>query len=63
MTKIATGIALGAMVVAAVALIGGPGLAASGNDGNTQVARLYELQAALHAALCVRDPVNGDSAP
>ncbi len=63
MTKIATGIALGAMVVAAVALIGGPGLAASGNDGNTQVARLYELQAALHAALRVRDPVNGDSAP
>jgi hypothetical protein len=63
MKKIATGIALGAMVVAAVALTGGPGLAAPGNDTNTQVARLYELQAAYHAALCVRDPVNGDSAP
>jgi hypothetical protein len=63
MKKIATGIALGAMVVATVALTGGPGLAASGNDSNTQVARLYELQAAIHAALCVRDPVNGDSAP
>ena len=62
MKKIATGIALGAMVVATVALTGGPGLA-SGNDGNTQVARLYELQAAIFAALCVRDPVNGDSAP
>jgi hypothetical protein len=63
MKKIATGIALGAMVVATVALTGGPVLAASGNDSNTQVARLYELQAAIHAALCVRDPVNGDSAP
>ena len=63
MKKIATGIALGAMVVATVALTGGPGLAASSNDSNTQVARLYELQAAIFAALCVRDPVNGDSAP
>src|SRR5213594_2068733 len=63
MEKIATGIALGAMVVATVALTGGPGLAASSNDGNTQVARLYELEAAFHAALSVRDPVNGDSAP
>jgi len=63
MKKIATGIALGAMVVATVALTGGPGLAASGNDSNTQVARLYQLQAAVQAALCVRDPVNGDSAP
>jgi hypothetical protein len=63
MKKIATVIALGSMVVAAVALTGGPGLAAAGNDTNTQVARLYELQAAYHAALSVRDPVNGDSAP
>jgi len=63
MKKTATGMALGAMVVATMALMGGPGLAAPGNDGNTQVARLYELQAAIHAALCVRDPVNGDSAP
>jgi hypothetical protein len=63
MKKIASGIALGAMVVATVALTGGPGLAASGNDSNTQVAKLYQLQAAIQAALCVRDPVNGDSAP
>jgi hypothetical protein len=63
MKKTATGIALGAMVVAAAALTGGPGLAAPGNDTNTQVASLYELQAAYHAALSVRDPVNGDSAP
>ena len=62
MRKIATGTALGAMVAAALALTGGPGLAAPGNDSNTQVAKLYELQAAYHAALCVRDPVNGDSA-
>jgi hypothetical protein len=62
MKKIATGIALGAMVVATVALTGGPGLAASGNDSNTQVARLYELQAAMNAATSVHDPVNGDSA-
>jgi hypothetical protein len=64
MTKLITsGIAPSAMVAAAVALMGGPGLAAPGNDSNTQVARLYELQAAFHAALSVRDPVNGDSAP
>src|SRR5712691_5076948 len=62
MKKIATGIALGAMVVATVALTGGPGLAASGNHSNTQVARLYELQAAMNAATSVHDPVNGDSA-
>ena len=59
---IATGIALGAMVLATTALTERPGLA-SGNDGNTQVARLHQLQAAFHAALSVRDPVNGDSAP
>ncbi|HEY2945757.1 MAG TPA: hypothetical protein VGN09_25220 [Vicinamibacteria bacterium] len=63
MKKIATGIALGAMVVATVALTGGPGLAASGNDSNTQVARLYQLQAAIHGALSVHDPVNGDPVP
>jgi len=62
MKKIATRIPLGAMAVATVVLMGGPGLAAPASDSNTQVARLYELQAAFHAALSVRDPVNGDSA-
>ena len=60
---ITSGIARSAMVAAAVALMGGPGVAAQGNGSNTQVARLYELQSAFHAALSVRDPVNGDSAP
>jgi hypothetical protein len=29
---------------------------------NTQLAELYQLQAAFHAAATVHDPVNGDSA-
>jgi hypothetical protein len=38
-----------------------PGHAESG-EANTQVAELYQLQAAFHRAATVHDPVNGDSA-
>ena len=38
-----------------------PGHAEAG-DANTQIAQLYQLQAAFHRAATVHDPVNGDSA-
>jgi len=52
-TLTTSAIAQSAMVAAAVVLMGGPGLAAPDTDSNMQVARLYELQAAFHAALSV----------
>lgn len=33
----------------------------AGDQANTQIAQLYELQAAFHRAASVHDPVNGDS--
>jgi hypothetical protein len=33
----------------------------SSNGTNTQIAKLYELQAAFHRDATVRDPINGDS--
>ena len=53
--RIALGMAAALLALASRPM---PGYAGS----NTQVAELYQLQAAFHAAGSVRDPVNGDSA-
>src|SRR5229473_521401 len=46
-----------AAAIFAIATWNSPGRAAE----NTQLAELYQLQAAFHAASTVHDPVNGDS--
>jgi hypothetical protein len=53
--------ALLAVAIFAIASSSAPGYAAS-EQTNTQLAELYQLQAAFHRAATVHDPVNGDSA-
>jgi len=54
-----------ATLVTISALLGLAALSApaytEGNGANSQIAKLYELQAAFHRAASVHDPVNGDS--
>src|SRR5713226_4364440 len=56
-SKISTIASGAAVAMLVIAVMSGPSYA----QENRQLAELYQLQAAFHAAATVHDPVNGDS--